>query len=465
MPSFDLILKTGLFLILLFFGTHYIRTWAFSRYEAVTFECSSAAFLISLLIILRYGYSKPLGLLAAALLVAFIANALTQWHFYMVLQGIIQEAFSRKAEYLKKQAKASFINEMLLTMASVAIMPSFSRFIEESKLFNNPGSFIGLIKSLLKRQRFQKKKYLMRECFADNINMIGPCKPGINSMMKDRNPVIPDPVHANDLALKKKHEITGLITFDVLGFGALAAVWIFLAAAHAPAAPAAAGETGALNAVLVLLVLILCTCLSHFLRHLAFARYESFGYELSFSALVAVSFGIFEDLVSLGRASWPAWLAFGLVLLLFIAASFVNRRTDKTLHKEINEKIENNILRLITPATETDRTKRRFLRNMKTIIEWAVVPFPNGGRIISVLMALMPGRKMAAFEETNRKKQEMPDLMEKLIDSIVPEHAHILSPDDFRVPAGKLLCSKWIINAAGLLGIGIIVFCIWTGIF
>ena len=162
MPSADLVIITGLFLIIIVFGTHYIRTWAFNRHEAITFECSSAAFLFSLLLMIRYGVTWKLLLAAIVLFIAFAANAFSQWHFYMVLQDIIEKAFESKSKYLRKKENAYYINDILKTMASVAIMPSFSRFIEESKMFNNPGGFIGLVKSVMKRQRFQKKKYLMQ---------------------------------------------------------------------------------------------------------------------------------------------------------------------------------------------------------------------------------------------------------------------------------------------------------------
>ena len=159
MPQFDIFIITGLFFNIIVLGTHYIRTWAFNRHEAMTFECSSAAFLISLMMMIRYGVTIRLLVVAIVLLIAFAANAFAQWHFYMVLQDIIKEAFERKSKLLRDQENAGYINNILQTMASVAIMPSFSRFIEESKLFNNPGGFIGLIKSVMKRQRFQKKNY------------------------------------------------------------------------------------------------------------------------------------------------------------------------------------------------------------------------------------------------------------------------------------------------------------------
>ena len=241
MPSFELILKTGCYVLLLFFGTHYIRTWAFRRYEAVTFECSAGAFLISVLLMLRNGFSWPLCALAAALLLAFLANAFCQWHFYMLLQDIIKEHFldnagvsDKEAADLKDKANnkkenkeaLSFdqqrqhaISNTLYTMASVAIMPSYSRFIEESKLLNNPGGLIGLIKSILKRQRFQKKKYRMRDCFAENVNLIGPCKPRLDTMLRDATKVVAAPIHANDLALDYKEEKIGLVS---LTFSALA---------------------------------------------------------------------------------------------------------------------------------------------------------------------------------------------------------------------------------------------------
>lgn len=464
MTTFSAIVNTGAYLLVLFFGTHFIRTVAFNRYEAVTFECSSAAFLLSVLVILRGGATLPGVLLALGLLAGFIANAMSQWHFYMKLHMIIRGAFESKALYLKKQGRDRFVNECLQTMASVAIMPSFSRFIEESKLFNNPGSFIGLVKSLMKRQRFQKKKYQMRECFADNVNMIGPCRPMIGKMMVDRTAenVVPGVIHEYDLALGKSDEIKGLASFDILGFGALLAIWAYLAAREPTAA--CAPWTGPGAAAAVTGVLIVFSCFSHVLRHFAFARYESVSYELSFAALVAVSFGVFRGLTSGRGVSLDGWLAFGSVTALFLLSSVFNHRADKALHKQINEKFSQIIFR-IPPETETDRTKRKFLQNLKVISEWAVVPFPGGGKASVFFARLLRGAKMREFEENNEKKKDMARLMEELVDEIVPECRGATAVTDFALDGKTRAVTRWIMSVSALAAAAIVAGCVWTGTF
>ena len=484
MPSLSTILKAGCFLIPLIFGTHYIRTWAFNRYEAVTYECSCAALLLSVLHILKYGYSRQAGLLTAALLAAFIGNALCQWHFYMVLQRKIRAAFDVKAGYLAKardpkvREKASSINSRLLTMASVAIMPSFSRFIEESKLFNNPGSFIGLVKSIMKRQRFLKKKYLMREVFAECVNLIGPCKPGIDSMMYDDEHVVPGAVHANDLALDYPDEKKGLFSFDVLGFGALIAIWFFLALhweRPVPIRPGAAVSAGR-QALLLLLVLVVLTGLSRLLRHFAFARYESIGYELSFSALVAAGYFLVDGLAARGGAAKAGWAAFGAAAALFLAASYVNRRTDRRLHRRIDGLFDE-LIHKISPEYETNRVERRFLQDLKTISLWAVVPFPGDGKASRIIEKLFRSDRVKAFEEINRKKREMPVYMNEIVGGIVADKALLryhdgrggeekeITSESFNAPPDELRRAKRIIDCAGILGAAAVAACVWFGVF
>ena len=463
MPSLEIVLKTGCFLFAIVFGTHYIRTWAFNRHEAITFECSSTAFLISILVIVRCGYTKRFGIIAACLLIAFIANAFSQWHFYMVLQRIIEKAFATKSDRLKKQEDAYYINNILQTMASVAIMPSFSRFIEELKMFNNPGNIIGLVKSIMKRQRFQKKKYLMRECFAENVNMIGPCKPTIDSMVYDPKHIVSSAIHANDLALGYSDEKKGLFSYDILGFGGLFVLWYNLAANLASLS--VESKTGTISAAAIALIAMLgFTCICHILRHFGFARYESITYELSCTVLMTASFFVFMDIVSPDGFSRKECYILALLLFLFLTASFINRKTDKALHKDINNKFEE-IIYHIPPDSETNRTKRKFLNNLKFISEWVVVPFPGDERRIDLVSAIMLTPKLRLFDSINQKKKEIPALMEKLVDRIVPEYENRVNAEDFRVPTNRLFFTKRALNTVGIIGIVTVCVCIWLGMF
>lgn len=446
MPTFMLILKIGLYLIPLIFGTHFIRTAAFNHYEAVTYECSFTAILLAALSIVRQGGSLRFCALAVVFLLGFIGNAMVQGHFYKALQRRIGETFAQKTGGPNglDGEKRETLGE-LQALASISIMPSFSRFIEESKLFNNQGSFIGLLKSLMKRQRFQKKKYLMRECFADNANMIGFSMPVIRRAYAEESELsggeagtkLLRVMEASDLALVDRDEKIGLISFDVLGFGALIGIWAVLL--YRCALPGAATRGTGLAAAAVLLALSL---LSYRLRGIAFGRCESFAYELSFSALVGVSFYVFEELLS-GAALSPAqWLAAALVPALFAAASVINRLADNKAHKEINEKISR-IIDAIRPDSELNRTRRRFLNNLRLVSEWAVVP---------------------AVKSWARKDeaQTAADGMGKLIRRVAPE---CVTEDaaGFAIPAEKKRFAQGAMIVAGCLSLAAAV-CLWSGI-
>ena len=445
MLNFTDILGIACYLLVIIFGTHFIRTWAFNRHEATTFECSYVAALIALLLIWKYGLSMRTVLFFAVLLAMFIGNSLAQWHFYMLLQEIIKKAFDRKADYLKKHERDAYVNSMLFTMSSVAIMPSFSRFIEESKLLNNPGGFIGLIKSIMKRQRFQKKKYLMRESFAENVNLIGPCQPMIESSQigtEKSSERIPGAIHANDLALDYHNEKIGLFAFDILGFGALVMIFAaFLYSAQHPGPAASVSAPSWLNTLLMCLSLTLFTLLSHILRHLGFARYESVGYEFSFTALVTASFRVYDAVLSGETVSGYQYLILGIAIVSFMALSYHNKRLDKSLHDCINAKYDE-IISHIPLEFETDRIKRKFLQNLKMISEWSIVPFPGDKRHSDLLGTVIPTKRLKEFERINQEKQDMPQLAEDLIAKIVPEFSYAVNQDDFSLTEKQLRRSK-----------------------
>lgn len=464
MSNTTAILIITVYILVIVFGTHFIRTMAFNRYEAVTFECSSITTLISMLLIWKYGPKPGLIALFVGMLLLFIIDAMSQWHFYMVLQDVIKKAFSDRADYLRRNNVDDSVNETLLTMASVAIMPSFSRFIEESKLFNNQGGFIGLIKSIMKRQRFQKKKYQMRESFAENVNLIGPCKPEIDSMMYDEKHVVPGAIHANDLALDYPDEKKGLFAFDATGFGALIIVYAVLVYGLVTGGGfGPAKEITASGTVLLLVASALITLLSHVLRHFAFARYELVSYEFSFAALVITSFQVFHGLVTGENISDLSYCIFAVTLVIFLGLSIANRRLDKELHKKINNQYDD-ILYKIPLETETDRTKRRFLNNLKYICEWALVPFPGSEKRFNMFSKLMFTQKMKDFENINKRKIDMPGKAALLIDKIVPEYDSEVTEEDFCLPKERLAGFKRITGAIGILEYAALFLCIAMGI-
>lgn len=488
MSSIVRILLAGAILSLLIYLTHSIRTWAFGRHEAVTFECSAAACLISLLLLPQLGWSLCLIPWAAGLFAAFLVNAFTQWFFYMKLQDNMKGAFGKRASYLNTLGssdpqgteRAKIITDTLQTMASVAVMPSFSRFLEESKFFNDPGSFIGLVKSILRRQRFQKKKFQMRECFARIVNLLCPCKPMIGSAKADaaedkpagkiagRKPAgkiageapdqknsdgdtIPGVLHANELALNYTQEKIGLAVFDVLGFGA--AIWIWHGldlAAKAETAPGAG-----LQGLWYLLLLPLFAWLDLVLRRRAFARYESFGYELSFASLMAVAFCVLRTWLA-GRpiAVW-AWVVLGLVFGLFLLSSFLDHLLDKRLHARI-DRIFVKLIEGIPPKTETNRATRTILKDLRTISAWALVPFTDTDGPLERPVKKLPEGKRKQFRELVKKKDKMPELMEKILAALVPEHkpdipenTFFIKPDDQK----KAQAAMMIIGSLGVAAV------------
>ena len=453
------ILAVILYLPVLVFGTHFIRTWAFNRHEAVTFESSSIMTLISLFLIWEFGPSKNRLLLSVILLLMFIANAFTQWFFYMRLQKTIKDAFSVRTNYIKQYLgkgnkengrKDDFsVVDSLETMASVAIMPSFSRFIEESKYFNNPGNLIGLVKSIMKRQRFQKKKYLMRECFAEILNLIAPCKPDIKEMMKDDKRVVPGTVLANDLALEKKDEIAGLVSFDVLGFGAHIILFIVLlrVALHGtevvtiPLSPV-------LKTVLMALTALLFTAISRVLRHFGFARYESFYYELSFTALVIASFRIFVRAVQNQPVSGLPMMILGCITAVFVFLSWHNKHVDKKLHKKVDQKFDD-VINEISFDTETDRTKKRILKDLDTISEWTIVPYSGNNSRFASRRSSDFSYSFSHFETINSRKELMPSLTADFINKVVSSDNNKVKEDDFRLSSESVRRSNMINDLVG----------------
>lgn len=435
MAGFFEVLKTVAFMALLVFGTHFIRTWAFKRYEAVTFECSSAALLFSMMMLWKYGYSAQRLLLFILLLIMFAANAYSQWHFYMKLQTRIGEAFGPRSRYLQEHPSGvreeGTVTEDLGAMASVAVMPSFSRFIEESDVFNNPGNIIGLLKSLMKRDRFQNKKYQMRDSFAENINLIGPCRPTIEDEPA-AGEGIPGAVHANDLALESGDEMLGLALYDILGFGAAAIIIVAVFRASVYRALPRYTSPGPGSALLACLAALAYTLLCHVFRHFAFARYESFFYELSFTALAVVSFRLIDRGIA-GVIPEPSeYIVLGSAAAVFLAMSFINRHCDKVLRIRANRAFDS-VINRIPYDTETGLVKRRFLRNLRLISDWAVTPFaPSGGDGPSIDLFEETG-SLKKFRNINKKKRDMPQLMAKMIGMTVPELGGEVKEEDFRL--------------------------------
>lgn len=409
------ILMFFLFLLILSLVTHYIRTWTYGRHEAVTFEMSFIMAFFSLMFLWRYGFNGTRVILLVVLTVMFAANAFLQWHFFMELQGIMKKALDKRFSGANDD-ETKTRKESLLTMASVSIMPSFSRFIEESKLFNNPGSLIGLIKSIMKRQRFQKKKYQMRECFAENLNLIGPCKPEIDSITSDEEKYVQGAVHVNDLALGYRSERIGLISYDVLGFGAqlIVAFMLYLRNGAEVLTDSSPAKTYAIAASAAAFM-----ALDLFLRVIGFARDESVFYELSYTGMLLVLFRVLITFLLGGSVSVLQWALLAGYAALFLFVSFCYRSLDKAFHKRINLLFDKLIYN-IPVENETDRIQRRFLTNLKTICEWTLDPFLNKGE--SGWMNLLGNSdNMKKFRGIMEDKKRMPEMTADLIKDVLTD--------------------------------------------
>lgn len=424
-----------LLLLALILITHFVRTWAFNRHEAVTFEASAITTLFALMAVWCFGVNSVRVAVLAVFAAMFVLNALLQWHFFMELQDVIANAFSKR---LTGETKADgAIKGALQTMASVAIMPSFSRFIEESKLFNNPGSMIGLIKSIMKRQRFQKKKYQMRECFAENLNLIGPCKPEIDDMMNDSERVVRGAVHTDKLALGYKSEITGLVSYDVLGLGAHIALTVMLVYyLHHPGAAALQGCTP-LRAVWMILSVLLFIALGYYLRRVGFARDESVFYEFSYTGMLVVIFRIIGLMLAGKPVTGFQWTALTVCCALFLLVSQRYKSLNKAFHGRINALFDYLIYN-VSVETETDRIKRRFLGNLKTICEWTSEPFSGIWRG-KAWFRFRGNGKWAEFESVMEEKKKMPGLTAGLIRDVLSSRELDILADEtvFLLPSGN----------------------------
>ena len=386
MSIFVKFLITVIYLLIIVYGTHFLRSRAFNRYEGVTFECSFITVLIAPLLIWKYGFSVWLIVFFAVSAVLFTANGLAQRKYYDKLQERIAKAVEIRTG---KDGKEEGRNEETLAgrlkkLGAASIMPSFSTFIEESRFFKKQGGLIGLIKTSMKRQHFQDQKYVMRECFADMLNLIGPCKAEIVRNREDpekktagtgteKTPVIRPAVRANDLALTAKDEKKGLAAFDILGFGGLLLLLIVLVVFFVRNPAGAAGGNAVMKTAAALAAAAVVTVLGHLLRRKAFVRPESAVYEAFFAVTVVSSFFAFDALANGACCGLVKGLIFLLAVVIFAALTFFFRYRDRKHQEETDAMFEEYLYRII-PDSETNRTKRRFIRDMKTLSIWAAAP-------------------------------------------------------------------------------------------
>ena len=364
------ILILFIYLAVIGYGTHFLRSRAFNRHEGVTFEFSFVTVLTSPLLFWKCGFSLITVCAFAVFILLFVLNGLAQRYFSRVLKERLHTAFALREKYMSAEAKTA-----LEELAGKAVMPSFSRFIEESKMFSKQGGLIGLIKTSMRRQHFQDKKYQMRESFADMLNLIGPCRAEIGSVSgekKETGKTVTRLVTPDDLALTEKDEKKGLAAFDILGFGGILLLFLLLIVVFVRPMQGPA-EGASLRLVIGLVCAAVMTAAGFFLRKAAFAHREFLVYEISFAAVTVSAFFAVD--------AWLSGAAFGLVkTLVFLAAVLVYAgltlffdRRDKKAYACIKEQFED-ILYEILPDGETGRVKRRFLRDLLSVSEWALVP-------------------------------------------------------------------------------------------
>ena len=210
---------------------------------------------------------------------------------------------------------------------------------------------------------------------AENLNLIGPCKPEIDSITSDEEKYVQGAVHVNDLALGYRSERIGLISYDVLGFGAqlIVAFMLYLRNGAEVLTDSSPAKTYAIAASAAAFM-----ALDLFLRVIGFARDESVFYELSYTGMLIVLFRVLLPFFYREEVSVLQWALLAGYAALFLFVSFCYRSLDKAFHKRINLLFDKLIYN-IPVENETDRTQRRFLTNLKTICEWTLDPFLNKG--------------------------------------------------------------------------------------
>ena len=378
-----------LFLVILVivFAPHFVRTVLFGRYEAVTYECNVVAFLVSYFFLVKYNSFWPI----IVFLILLVASGVAQFYFYMKLQKTVLKIFSKKKKKEERNERNDRFLDMIKIMVCCTIVPSFSRFIEESNPFNNPGNFIGLIKTYMKRKRFHKKKYLIRDVSADMINSIGYGKatPKKGSDVNDFNFVEIKTYEPEEFALDKKNEIAGLVAFDGTGFGAIAILTVFLLLFLKDNAGNAAWSVINRSTWPFGIIFLIFPIIIWFFRYIAFANREYIQWEYisSFSLFMWFTF-VFKWLTSGFDLSHMiiAVISTAIYLIALIMISINEKKRTKGFTEMLDDKIKllkrhtkDEYVKSIVDSpkgdakdkseyvSEVNRVKLRYLENIRQI--------------------------------------------------------------------------------------------------
>ena len=325
----------NLFVILFVAFTHVLLCKFFMVYEAVTYECSLAAVLLTFMHMRTNGLTVPNAIAFGICMLAFLLNALSQKHFYAKLKKIVENVFKTRVFDEKNRGSGEDMKDII----SGSVVPSFSRFIEESKLLNNPANLFGLIKRTLSRDRFQKRKFLIREKSAELLNYTSFYdvsefrKATANGTLENVKKDSPGPiVTPEDLALDYSDEKKGLFSFDFLGFGALFGSLIYVYKTSSGQSAAPLPEWG------FYLLLIAMGFISYLFRHIAFQRNNSLFTELAcvafFPVLYVFSTGTFHS------SDWRDYVAFVIAAVLIFLVFFIYGRSGKIRRKQAHDRFD-----------------------------------------------------------------------------------------------------------------------------
>ena len=422
-----------------------IRTRTYGRHEALTFDYSMIATLLSGVIIWDYGFSKYLMSTVITLFFLFIINACIQSFFHKKLQKKMKKCFEIKEAYINKKKDndknsnkliAEVVNN-LQEMASAIVMPSFSRFIEETKFFNNPGGLIELIKATIRRNKFQQKKYRIRECFVENVNLLGPCRAEIKSSRVVNNEkmchIIPNIINTDDLALEYADEKKGLICYDIIAIGSIMIIIVLLIAlCFIPVQGGIRIPIPLLEKIILFTSAFAFIFISYALRRKAFDKRENIFYEFSYASVVIASYSFFSCLIFQKGVFISQYIILGITVATFLVHSFIYHRINKKFHNMLNKNYDE-LIKEILPDTEVNCTRRKFLYNLKIISEWSVDPFLFKKKVNNIIIVKKIAKKIYDRETDMRNRTK------KIIAGVVPDICKKRLNDFFSFNKSKLI--------------------------
>ena len=216
----------------------------------------------------------------------------------------------------------------------IVIAPTFSSFIEENEVFNNPGGMIGMTKAMLGgRKRFHKKKYEMRERIAELLNLAGPY---VSQSGSEELQI----VKPRDLALEVKDEKGGLIRFDLVGFLSFLvffAIVILSTYKHSFGTAGSFLQMNLSDALIFTGILIGLGLFTWAMRQIAFGRKESPLYEVASSFMIVSVWKEFWDLTQYkALPDYRRIIVLAIIFILWILISFICIKSNKKIHKAIN---------------------------------------------------------------------------------------------------------------------------------